>query len=183
MCGAAALSPSDPELVPRLGAAALTEAVSRYCWAFDERRRDLLADCFTEDAVWEGTVAASQTVGPLRGRDRILEWLAEFWPHQRDQRRHILTNFLVEALSEEEADVYAYLLLTSARDETVSVETTGFYRTRLALDDGRWRIRHLFAGFDAPFWPGKVENLSDAARNRHGLFGEGGSKDDPSPER
>jgi hypothetical protein len=147
------------------------EVVSRYCWAFDQHRPDLLEECFTEDAVWEGAVSGSEAVGPIRGRARILEWLSGFWPHQHDQRRHILTNFLVEHLAAETAEIHAYLLLTSAKDGAVSLETTGFYRTQLALVDERWRIRHLFAAFDAPFWPGKVENLSDRGRARHGLFG------------
>jgi hypothetical protein len=145
--------------------------LARYCWAYDERRSDLLEDCFTEDAVWEGIVAATQTVGPLCGRDRIVAWLTGFWPHQRDQRRHMLNNFVVESSSATEGEIYAYLFLSSARGGSVTLETTGFYRANLVAYDGRWRIRRLFAGFDAPFWPGKLENLSEPARRRHGLLG------------
>jgi hypothetical protein len=146
--------------------------VARYCWAYDERRRDLLEGCFIEDAAWEGSVGGSQAVGPIRGRDSILEWLAGFWPHQHDQRRHMLMNPLVERRSEGEAEVHAYLLLVSARDQSVSLETTGFYRVSVVREDGRWRIRHLFAGFDAPFWPGRLEQLSARGRRRHGLLAE-----------
>jgi ketosteroid isomerase-like protein len=158
---------------------ALAEPVSRYCWAFDERRRDLLEQCFTEDAVWEGAVSGSEDVGPITGRIEIVEWLAGFWPHQRDQRRHVLTNFLVASHSPAAAEIHAYLVLTSARGETVSLETTGCYRVQLARDEGDWRIRYMFAHFDAPSWPGTVENLSDRARHRHGLLSFETDRSDP----
>ena len=31
---------------------AMQEAIHRYCWAFNERRADLLLECFTADASW-----------------------------------------------------------------------------------------------------------------------------------
>jgi SnoaL-like domain len=170
-CGAAALSSGPPSAEGSdTPATSLAEPLSRYCWAYDERRREMLADCFTADGVWEGIVAGGQTVGPFRGRERIVEWLAGFWPHQRDQRRHVLNNFLVDSRSGSEAEIYAYLQLYSARDGKVKLETTGFYRAELLADEGSWRIRRLFAGFDAPFWPGRAENLSERARRRHGLL-------------
>lgn len=169
-CGAAALSSGPPAAEPDSPAATLAEPLIRYCWAYDERRRELLADVFTADGVWEGVVAGGQTVGPFRGRERIVEWLAGFWPHQHDQRRHVLNNFLIESRSDSAAEVYAYLQLYSARDDVAKLETTGFYRAEIVADEGHWRIRRLAAGFDAPFWPGRVENLSDRARRRHGLL-------------
>jgi hypothetical protein len=169
MTGVLALSPAITADVA--GRPAIAECVSRYCWGYDERRRDILEECFSEDAVWEGNVCASQAVGPIEGRDAIVEWLAGFWPHQHEQRRHMLMNTLVTQLSEAEAEVHTYLLLLSARTEKVRLETSGFYRVGLSRVDERWRIRSLFAGFDAPFWPGKIENLSNRARRRHGLFG------------
>jgi hypothetical protein len=168
--GAVAVSSGAPAVGAEPGASTLAEPLARYCWAYDERRPELLADCFTEDGVWEGIVTAAEVIGPFRGRERIVEWLTGFWPHQRDQRRHVLNNFLVDSRSATAAEVYAYLQLYSARDGSVKLETTGFYRVQLVADEGRWRIRHLFAGFDAPFWPGRVENLSEGARRRHGLL-------------
>ena len=169
-CGAAALSSGPPAAGVDSPASALAEPLSRYCWAYDERRREMLAECFSPDGVWEGVVAGGQAVGPFRGRERIIEWLAGFWPHQREQRRHVLNNFLVDSRSDSEAEIYAYLQLYSARDGAVKLETTGFYRAELLADEGSWRIRRLYAGFDVPFWPGRVESLSERARRRHGLL-------------
>jgi hypothetical protein len=131
---------------------AVVERVHRYGWAFDERRPDLLAECFVPDGVWEGSIMGTATIGPFRGREAVAGWLAGFWPTQHDQRRHLLTNTVVRDLCEDRSTVLAYLLLTSASDSSVRLETTGCYRFELAREpDGTWRITHLFAGFDAPF--------------------------------
>ena len=131
---------------------AVVERVHRYGWAYDERRTDLLAECFTGEGVWEGNVMGTAPIGPFRGRDAVAGWLAGFWPQQHDQRRHVLTNTVVQELAGDRATVLAYLVLTSASAGRVRMETTGCYRFELAREpDGTWRIAHLFAGFDAPF--------------------------------
>ena len=151
---------------------AILERIHRYCWGYDERRLDELMDCFTENAVWEGNVMGETRVGPIEGRAAIGEWLSGFWPVQRDQRRHMILNAIVEAQTEETATVMTYLLLLGARHAEVSLETMGFYRYTVERDGGAWRISHLFAGFDAPFWPGQLKDLSEKGRKRHGVFEE-----------
>ncbi|MCE0762002.1 nuclear transport factor 2 family protein [Pseudonocardia kujensis] len=132
--------------------AAVVERVHRYGWAFDERRADLLAECFTAGGVWEGSVMGTELIGPFRGRQAVTDWLGRFWPTQPDQRRYVLTNALVEELVDDRATVLAYLVLTSASAGVVRMETTGCYRFSLAREaDGCWRIAVLRAGFDAPF--------------------------------
>lgn len=138
------------------------ERISRYGWAFDERRADLLSDCFTADAVWEGTIRGEQPLGPIEGRDAVVAWLAEYWPRQHDQRRHLIVNTVIEALTETTARAQAYQALTAARLGEVALETTGFYRFDLRLEDGSWRISRLFSGYDAPFTPGKLDHLGPA---------------------
>jgi len=175
LTGALAMRRAIPpaERSPALERSLIAERPSRYCWAYDERRADLLTDCFTEDAVWEGTVAGVQRVGPLSGREKILAWLTEFWPHQHHQPRHVLLNTVIEERSETHARTLSYLLLTTARRGQVKISTTGFYRLSLARVGEDWRIAQMFAGFDAPFWPGKLERLDERGRERHGLFEEG----------
>lgn len=158
------------ERSPAIERCLITERPSRYCWGYDERRADLLGECFTQEAVWEGTVAGAQRVGPLTGREKIIDWLTEFWPHQHHQPRHVLLNTVIEEQSENYARTLSYLLLTTARRGEVALSTTGFYRLELARVGGSWQIVHLFAGFDAPFWPGKLERLGERGRARHGIF-------------
>ncbi len=146
------------------------ERVARYCWAYDERRADLLADCFTEDGVWEGNVLAKVPVGPFEGRASIVKWLTEFWPHQHDQRRHMLLNNLVESLSEDNAVTLSYLLLMSSDGKAPKLECTGFYRCEQVRAGDVWRITRMTACFDAPFWPGQLETMSERGKRRHGVL-------------
>jgi SnoaL-like domain len=161
------LAGADPD-----AARLVVERVARYCWAYDERRADLLADCFTVDGVWEGNVVAKVPVGPFAGRASIIKWLTEFWPHQHDQRRHMLLNNLVESLSEGSAVTLSYLLLMSSDGQAPKVECTGFYRCELSREGETWRIARMSACFDAPFWPGQLETMSERGKHRHGVLGD-----------
>lgn len=149
--------------------ATFCERIARYCWAYDERRIDRLGDCFTEDAIWEGNVLGQVPIGPFNGREAIMQWLSEFWPHQKDQRRHMLLNTIVEEQTGETAVTLSYLLLMSSTGEVMSMESMGFYRTAYRRKGGNWHISRLTAGFDKPFWPGKLKTMSDKGRVRHGV--------------
>lgn len=129
----------------------IAERIARYGWGYDERDRDLLGDCFTDDAVWEGSVMGLEPVGPFEGREAIVEFLTGFWKEQHDQRRHVFTNVVVDRLSDGEATAHAYLVLTSASDASFSPVTSGPYRLTFAKTDGTWRITRLVGGWDAPF--------------------------------
>lgn len=162
-----AVAPSDPiACADRL---LFSERLARYCWSYDERRADLLGACFTEDGIWEGNVLGRFPIGPFAGRERIVTWLSEFWPHQKDQRRHMLLNTLVEAQTPTTAVTLSYLILMSSKGEHPSIETIGFYRTEQAKEGEQWLIHRLTAGFDAPFWPGDEKKMSPKGRARHGL--------------
>ncbi|MCK9503752.1 MAG: nuclear transport factor 2 family protein [Porticoccaceae bacterium] len=151
----------------------ITERVARYCWAYDERQSQHLEDCFTPNAIWEGTVTGDVQIGPFVGRDTIIDWLTEFWPYQHDQRRHMVLNTVVEKQAKDSAQTLSYLLLMSADSNRVQLETTGFYHLSLAKMDSEWRISHFRAGFDYPFWPGKLSQLSEKGKKRHGISGQG----------
>jgi hypothetical protein len=129
----------------------LAERMSRYGWGFDERRPDVLADCFTDDAVWEATIMGASTVGPHIGRDAILEFMTAFWPEQSDQRRHMIMNVIVEEQADADATVLAYHLLMSAATGVLKAVTSGFYRAEMRKTGGVWKIRRLLAGYDVPF--------------------------------
>lgn len=167
--GALALGNGIPGADPD-AARLVIERVARYCWAYDERRADLLADCFTDEGIWEGNVLAKVSVGPFIGRTRILKWLTEFWPHQHDQRRHMLLNNLVESLTGDSAVTLSYLLLMSSDGKAPKLECTGFYRCELSRGGGVWRIGRMTACFDAPFWPGQLETMSERGKRRHGVL-------------
>jgi hypothetical protein len=131
---------------------AILDALARYAWTYDERQIVALGNTFTEDAVWEGSVAGDFRIEPLRGRETISTWLQEHMANQSDQRRHNMTNHTFVAQDKGSAEVISYLLLTSASAGSVQVVTTGFYRTNLVkASTGEWLIQHMFGGFDTPF--------------------------------
>ena len=157
----------SPSLDPRQ---ALQEVIHRYCWAFDERRADLLGECFTEDGTWEASVMGETRVGPFVGQAQVQEWLSRFWDHQRDQRRHLILNFIVEDLHEHRATALAYLLLMGSSDAASRMESVGFYRLNFRSDAGTWRIESLMAGFDSPFWTMDVSEMSPRVRQLFGIL-------------
>jgi hypothetical protein len=108
-------------------------------------------------------------IGPFVGSSEVGRWMSEFWPHQRDQRRHMIVNPVVLEQGPATATIVAYILLMSSNNAQVRVETMGFYKMRMEKLDAVWRIQHLFAGFDAPFWPGQLDELSERGRTRHGI--------------
>jgi hypothetical protein len=130
---------------------AVADRIHRYAWAFDERRRNALANCFTADAVWDGNTIGSEPVPPIHGRDAIADWLAGFWPRQTDQRRHLMLSLLVSNVTADEADALVSLALTAAEAGKIAIVLTSFYRMQLVRDAGIWRIQHLFEGFDCAF--------------------------------
>jgi len=129
----------------------IVETINRYGWAYDERREDVLADCFTDDAVFDGSVAGGFAVGPYEGRAAVVGWLKGIWGTQTDQRRHCVLNVLIDDLTDHSASVLAYALITGAENGVARLVTTGFYRIRMAKQDGIWRIARLFGGFDSAF--------------------------------
>jgi SnoaL-like domain len=141
--------PAGEEALARL---LVAERIARYGWAYDERNREALGDCFTADGVWEGSLMGEETVGPHTGRTAIADFLASFWPQQDDQRRHVFTDVVVDGLDAGAATAHAYLVLTSVARGRASTVSTGPYRFQLVREDvGGWRIARLSAGFDCPF--------------------------------
>ena len=129
----------------------IAERIFRYGWAYDERDRELLGDCFTSNGIWEGDIMGTTAVGPFVGREAIVEFLTGFWSDQTDQRRHIFTNIVIDGLTSHEATAHAYLLLTASSDSMMTPVTTGPYRFELVKGDDSWRLQRLVGGFDAPF--------------------------------
>ena len=129
----------------------IAERMYRYGWAFDERQALALADCFTEDATWEANIMGTTTVGPHVGRAAIVDFMTGFWPDQHDQRRHMITNVIIESQDESAATALSYHLLMSASNGELTPVTTGFYRVEMRKLGTAWKICRLLAGYDIPF--------------------------------
>lgn len=151
--GALALKPASDNMISdfSLDRILILDRVFRYAWAFDERRLDALQNCFTQNAVWEGNTQGISPVPPIHGREAIASWLAAFWDRQSDQRRHMMFDVVVNDQTPETAQVLVSLALTSASEGKLSIVLTSFYRLEVVKVEQRWRIAHLFEGFDVDF--------------------------------
>ena len=129
----------------------IAERMHRYGWAFDERQEEALSECFTESATWQASIMGTSTIGPFNGKSEIINFMKGFWPNQLDQRRHNITNVIVESQSEKAASVMAYLVLMSASAQGLKPVTTGFYKVEMVKSDGTWKIQTLLVGFDLSY--------------------------------
>ncbi len=145
--------------------------VHRYSWGVDEHRRDVIESIFTPDAVWEGSVMDEVRVGPFVGRDAVLGWITRFWDVQKDQRRHVFSNLIVESVRGDEVIAYAIMQIFGATRAVSSYETSAFCRIvlRRAAEPGL-AIERFSVGFDSPFWaPHRVEEMEPSLRELFGI--------------
>jgi hypothetical protein len=108
-------------------------------------------------------------VGPHVGRTAVIDYLTGFWDHQRDQRRHVITNVLVENMTGDAATCVAYLLLMGSKRAHTQFGCAGFYRADYRREPDSWRIARLTAGFDSPYWKQEVEEMEPWVRNLFGI--------------
>jgi hypothetical protein len=125
------------------------ESALRYSYAYDERRLDVLRSLLTADAKFSISISGSD-VQSVEGRDTVVDWLADIMDSQDDQRRHVVSNVIIENLTANEAVIVTYLAIFSVK-EAAQLATTGFYRFDLEKQDGVWRISHILDGLDRPF--------------------------------
>lgn len=121
--------------------AAVLDTLYEYTLAVDECDPDILADCFTEDAVIDTVVADGTPVPRLVGRAGIVEFIRAGRERQHDRRRHLVTNPRVVQDGDNSAVVHSYLLIAVTVEGQVRINCTGTYRTEFVLDGGRWRIK------------------------------------------
>lgn len=111
------------------------ELETRYTWAIDEGRVELLAEVFAED----GRMSMSPGDVDRSGRESVLEWYGEYcdgWGWKN--RRHYLANLQIDVAGNT-ARGRAYFLLTHEAHERSRV-AWGNYDDRYEKRDGRWWI-------------------------------------------
>lgn len=130
---------------------AIMERLSRYAWGYDSNDPAMLLDSFTADASLAMHVAGGGEWGPYLGRESIVEWMMGVMQTQSDQRRHSMTNVVFDEVSETEAVLRCFLVLTAVEHQKVRLVTTGWYRIETVRQEAAWRIRKLDLFLDAPF--------------------------------
>jgi len=128
----------------------LTQVMSRFLLGVDEQDGGLMRSALAEDAEnW--MLLDGQKIALPPGREGIASYIEAFWKTQTDQRRHVLSNAIVESESAGAAVVSYYLTLYATQDRKLRAVATGKYRVRFVLNgDAAW-IRNVELTLDGPF--------------------------------
>jgi len=123
---------------------AILDLLSRSAYAYDERKLDMLAACFTEDAAFSIQMPNADLMGPFEGRAAVMGLYKGSLEAQTDVRRHVVSNAFWESEGEHPVVISNLTLFATAGGRTALL-CTGVYRDELRREDGGWRIlrRHL----------------------------------------
>lgn len=130
----------------------IENAIHRAAWGYDENDVDLIAAQFAEDAVLTMQIGREgDVIGPFAGREAIRKLHADSLVSQTDQRRHNVSNVIIDAESADAASTLANLTLLSIENGAIRVLSSGFYRDEFTRDGDAWRIatRHIY--LDLPY--------------------------------
>jgi uncharacterized protein (TIGR02246 family) len=127
---------------------AIDQLLADYAWFTDVRDVPGIAGLFLEDGEMGIEITGGATVGPLKGREAIADFISTAMKDLTDQRRHVVTNVRYESEAEAEATVTAFLTLFVTENGELDVRTTGFYRMEAVEDGDAWRIRRVLLTLD-----------------------------------
>jgi len=127
----------------------IQEAFCRFGTAHDEARADVVGSCFTEDAVFEVAQGQAEPFVHYQGRAEIIRRITGIVAEQADQRRHCITNVLVDKLTADTASAIAYGIVPVAADG-LTLGATVIYVADLVREqaDGCWRFSYFYIGMD-----------------------------------
>jgi hypothetical protein len=124
------------------------QAFARFGIAYVEVRGDVLGSLFSDDAILE---LGSGEGKPFRrvGRPAITRQLTDAARQQGDQRRHLISNVLIERMTKSEAKAIAYGVVTVAADGLYLGASVIYSATLRRESDGAWRFTSLLIGMDS----------------------------------
>ncbi|MCW2759751.1 MAG: nuclear transport factor 2 family protein, partial [Nocardioidaceae bacterium] len=130
--------------------AQIAEAFYRFGIGHDECQVDVAGSCFTEDTVYQVARGSAEPFATFEGRAMVQEKLAAIFAEMGDQRRHVISNVLVEDLdlASGTASALAFGVVTVAADG-LSLGSSVIYQATLRREgDGCWRFSSFFIGMD-----------------------------------
>ena len=126
---------------------AIEQLFSDYGWPMDSREWPVLSGTFTEDADFTIAITGGDTIGPINGRDAIVEFCSSTVNEQTDQRRHVITN--VRLAGGDKATSTLTLLVVDNGE--LIVKSCGVYRVDLVREGGAWRFGAMDLALDLGF--------------------------------
>lgn len=126
----------------------IQEAFYRWGIAWDEARLDVVRSLFTNDGELVITQGSNKPISRRVGPDVIAKYVDDVSRGQADQRRHAMTNVIIDRLSTHEATTIAYGIVTIAANG-LSLGATVIYSGELRKEfDGVWRFSRFVIGMD-----------------------------------
>ncbi|GHF35218.1 hypothetical protein FHX82_007344 [Amycolatopsis bartoniae] len=144
------LGPADWSPDALAARAQIAEAFFRFGIGHDECRADVAGSCFTEDVKYEVALGSVEPFTTWHGREEIERRLTATFAEKGDQRRHVISNVLVEDLDlvAGTAEALAFGAVTVAADG-LTLGASVIYQARLLREaDGCWRFGYFFIGMD-----------------------------------
>lgn len=137
----------------------IEDVFKRFGIAHDENRVDVIISLLTEDVSFEFSTGSGTAEVVIKGREAVREQLEPRVPLLYGQRRHCISNIVIDRLTDSEATAIAYGMVPRAADGFIiqaSVIYLGEFRKEA---DGFWRLSRFFIGVDdyAGEGPGSTE--------------------------
>lgn len=126
----------------------IEEAFNRFAMAHDENRVEVVLSCMTDDVAFECSLGSATEFARFDGRDALRAQLSTGIIAMPGQRRHCISNVIVDRLDQSTATAYAYGVVTRA-DQGLILQATVMYAGELRKEpDGFWRFTRFFIGMD-----------------------------------
>ncbi|MBF4615902.1 nuclear transport factor 2 family protein [Curtobacterium sp. VKM Ac-1376] len=126
----------------------IQQVIARYGSTLDAHDHDALAGLHRVEAEWTFAIGSQVVIGPLRGRDAIIDFVSRPPDGPPVQQRHVLTNISISGTSNETTRATAYLTLIAAHDAAPVIVATGTATFVLRVTEGMWSIETLLISFD-----------------------------------
>ena len=126
------------------------ETFARWGIAWDEGRLDVIRSLFAEHGELVILEATSEPLQHLKGHDAILEHVRRTYAVQADQRRHAISNIVLDQLDASRATALAYGVVTAVKGGQILLGATVFYRGELIKHPtAGWQFETFIIGMDA----------------------------------
>ena len=129
----------------------IAETFYRFAIGHDEARLDVVLSCFAEDGVFMVSQGQAEPFTSHQGRPEIHAALLNVIGQQNDQRRHLMSNIVIEDLTDLTARVVAYGLVSAiGHGHGLRLGASVIYVAELSREaDGCWRFSRFHIGMDA----------------------------------
>lgn len=126
----------------------IEDVFKRFGVAHDENRVDVIASLLTDDVSFEFSTGSATPELTIKGREAVHAQLEPRVPLLYGQRRHCITNIVIDRLTDSEATAVAYGVVPRAADGFI-IQASVIYRGDLRKEaDGFWRLSRFFIGVD-----------------------------------